>query len=128
MTPHDWLRIVPGEAPLLVSFPHTGTTIPAEFESDLVSPWLSRRDADWFIDRLYDFAEGATIVHTSISRTVIDVNRDPLADHCTQARRRRNSARPAPSTASRSIRTASAPTPRLSRTAAAGSSIRTIRP
>jgi formiminoglutamase len=77
MTAHDWLRIVPGEAPLLLSFPHTGTTIPAEFESDLVSPWLARRDADWFIDRLYDFAEGATIVHTSISRTVIDVNRDP---------------------------------------------------
>ena len=44
-----------------------------------VSPWLARKDADWWIDRLYDFAADldATIVHTAMSRTVIDVNRDP---------------------------------------------------
>jgi formiminoglutamase len=59
--------------------PHVGTTIPDSIESRLVSPWLSRRDADWHIDRLYDFAQDmdATIVATAISRTVIDVNRDP---------------------------------------------------
>lgn len=75
----DWLSITRGNAPLIVSFPHTGTDIPAELESRLVSPWLAQKDADWWIDRLYDFAEniGATIVHTAISRTVIDVNRDP---------------------------------------------------
>ncbi|WP_292608268.1 N-formylglutamate amidohydrolase, partial [Mesorhizobium sp.] len=51
----------------------------AGLENRLVSPWLGRRDADWWIDKLYDFAEdlGATVVHTAISRTVIDVNRDP---------------------------------------------------
>jgi len=34
---------------------------------------------DWHIERLYAFAHdlGATIVHTALSRTVIDVNRDP---------------------------------------------------
>lgn len=75
----DWLTIHRGDAPLVVSFPHTGTEIPAEYESRLVSPWLSRKDADWWIDQLYDFARdmGATTVHTAISRTVIDVNRDP---------------------------------------------------
>ncbi len=75
----DWLTIRRGDAPLIVSFPHTGTTIPPEYEQRLVSPWLARKDADWWIDRLYDFAGdlGATIVHTAISRTVIDVNRDP---------------------------------------------------
>ena len=75
----DWLTVTRGDAPLVVSFPHTGTDIPAEFESKLVSPWLSRKDADWWIDRLYDFVRemGATTVRTSISRTVIDVNRDP---------------------------------------------------
>ena len=43
------------------------------------SPWLARKDADWWIDRLYDFATGlgATTVRTMISRSVIDVNRDP---------------------------------------------------
>jgi N-formylglutamate deformylase len=74
-----WLTVVRGEAPLLVSLPHTGTEIPAAYERGLVSPWLARKDADWWIDRLYDFAAdlGATIVRTAISRTVIDVNRDP---------------------------------------------------
>ena len=74
-----FLSVVPGESPLLVSLPHTGTEIPAEFEPRLVSPWLARKDADWWIDRLYDFATalGATMVRTSLSRTIIDVNRDP---------------------------------------------------
>ena len=73
-----WLTVTRGDAPLLVSIPHTGTDL-AGLEERLVSPWLGRRDADWWIDRLYDFAGGlgATVVHTAISRTVIDVNRDP---------------------------------------------------
>ncbi|TIP96324.1 MAG: N-formylglutamate deformylase, partial [Mesorhizobium sp.] len=56
---------------MLVSIPHTGTDL-AGLENRLVSPWLGRRDADWWIDKLYDFAEdlGATVVHTAISRTV----------------------------------------------------------
>ncbi len=75
----SWLTVRRGSAPLLVSLPHTGTTIPAAFEGRLVSPWRARKDADWWIDRLYDFAAdlGSTIVHTAISRTIIDVNRDP---------------------------------------------------
>lgn len=75
----SWLTVRRGSAPLLVSLPHTGTTIPAEFEGRLVSPWRARKDADWWIDRLYDFAADldSTIVHTAISRTIIDVNRDP---------------------------------------------------
>ncbi len=75
----SWLSVRRGDAPLIVSFPHTGTEVPAEYDKRLMSPWLARKDADWWIDRLYDFASslGATIVHTAISRTVIDVNRDP---------------------------------------------------
>ena len=74
-----WLTIRRGNAPLLISLPHTGTDIPEDFRPGLRSLWLARRDCDWWIDRLYDFAESldATIVHTAISRTVIDVNRDP---------------------------------------------------
>jgi N-formylglutamate deformylase len=75
----DWLQIHRGSAPLIVSFPHTGTEIPAEIEGRLTSPWLGRKDADWHIEQLYGFAVelGATSIRTPISRTVIDVNRDP---------------------------------------------------
>jgi len=78
-TPLAWLAVHRGSAPLIVSFPHTGTDIPAEVESRLHSTWLARKDADWWVDRLYDFAAGlgATTLRTAISRTVIDVNRDP---------------------------------------------------
>ena len=74
-----WLTVRRGDAPLLVSLPHTGTELPPELEGRLVSPWLARKDADWWIDRLYAFAAdlGATVVHTALSRTAIDVNRDP---------------------------------------------------
>ena len=79
MTISDWLSVTRGDAPLVVSLPHTGTQFPPGFESRLVSPWRGRKDADRYLDRLYDFAAdlGATVVRTTISRTVIDVNRDP---------------------------------------------------
>ncbi len=74
-----WLTVERRDAPLILSFPHTGTELPAPFDQGLVSPWLAKRDADWWIERLYAFGRelGATVVHTAISRTVIDVNRDP---------------------------------------------------
>jgi formiminoglutamase len=79
MSIENWLTVTRGDAPLIVSLPHTGTLLPAEIEEKLVSPWLARKDCDWWIEKLYDFAQelGATVVHTAISRTAIDVNRDP---------------------------------------------------
>jgi N-formylglutamate deformylase len=74
----EWLSVQRGEAPLLVSMPHTGTDL-ADIEASVVSPWLARRDSDWWVDKLYSFAAdlGATVIRTAISRTVIDPNRDP---------------------------------------------------
>ncbi len=74
----DWLAITRGDAPLIVSIPHSGTLIPGDI-TGLVSLGLARRDADHHVDRLYGFAAdlGATIVHSRVSRTVIDLNRDP---------------------------------------------------
>ncbi len=74
----DWLSIIPGDAPLIVSIPHAGTAIPEDV-AGLLSLDLARRDADHHVDRLYAFAAdlGATIVQSQISRTVIDLNRDP---------------------------------------------------
>jgi N-formylglutamate deformylase len=75
---HDWLSITRGDAPLLLSIPHSGIEL-LDYESRFASPWLARRDADWWIAELYSFATqlGATVVRTSVSRSIIDVNRDP---------------------------------------------------
>jgi N-formylglutamate deformylase len=75
----EWLECRRGDAPLVVSLPHTGTEIPAAVADRLVSSWLARKDTDWHVERLHDFAAalGATVLRTRLSRTVIDVNRDP---------------------------------------------------
>ncbi|MDJ0278059.1 N-formylglutamate deformylase [Sphingomonas sp. 2R-10] len=75
----DWLHVRRGDAPLIVTFPHSGTDLTSRHTDAFLSPWLARRDADWWIDRLYAFAHGlgATTIRTDISRSVIDVNRDP---------------------------------------------------
>ncbi len=78
-TQTPWLTVRRGTAPLLLCMPHTGTDIPRRLEGDFVSAWLARRDTDWWIDRLYGFAAelGVSLVHTALSRSVIDMNRDP---------------------------------------------------
>ncbi|HEV7159165.1 MAG TPA: N-formylglutamate deformylase [Caulobacteraceae bacterium] len=79
MSPPGWLSVRRGAAPLIVSIPHAGTAIPPHLKGRFVSHWLARRDADWWVDELYAFAAdlGATVIATALSRSVIDVNRDP---------------------------------------------------
>ncbi len=74
----DWLRVHRGDAPLVVAFPHGGTEL-AGLDEQFVSPWHAQIDTDWWIAELYAFAAdlGATTVSTAISRSVIDMNRDP---------------------------------------------------
>lgn len=73
------IAAIRGEAPLIVSIPHAGTEIPDDLLGDIHSLDRARYDADLYIDRLYAFAVdlGATVFRTTISRTVIDMNRDP---------------------------------------------------
>jgi len=75
----SWVKVTRGDAPLIVSIPHAGDQLVPEMERRLVSPWLARKDTDWYIEKLYDFAPelGVTVVRTPLSRTVIDVNLDP---------------------------------------------------
>lgn len=75
----EWLRVERGAAPVVLTVPHSGVTIPEEIEARLASAWLARKDTDWWVDSLYGFARelDVTVVRTAISRTVIDVNRDP---------------------------------------------------
>jgi len=74
----DWLRVHRGAAPLVVAFPHGGTGL-AGLDDAFVSPWRARLDTDWWVEDLYAFVRdlGATTVTTGISRSVIDMNRDP---------------------------------------------------
>lgn len=68
-----------GTSPLILSIPHAGIEIPEEFSESFLSDWLARKDADWHLPELYSFAEtlDATILSATISRSVIDLNRDP---------------------------------------------------
>ncbi|MBV9621555.1 MAG: N-formylglutamate deformylase [Gammaproteobacteria bacterium] len=74
-----WLEVQARNAPLLLCMPHTGTEIPLHCEPALASGWRARKDTDWYVERLYESAQGlgASVVRTRISRTVIDPNRDP---------------------------------------------------
>ena len=74
----DWIIVERRDAPLIVSIPHAGTDL-LGFEPAFVDPWLARKDADWRLDELYDFVAplGATVLRTRLSRSIIDVNRDP---------------------------------------------------
>jgi N-formylglutamate deformylase len=74
----DWIIVERRDAPLIVGMPHAGTDL-LKFEPAFVDPWLARKDADWRLDELYDFvsALGATVLRTRLSRSIIDVNRDP---------------------------------------------------
>ncbi len=73
-----WLHVERRDAPLIVSIPHAGTEL-LHYEPRFVDSWRARRDADWHIPELYGFAAdlGATIVRTELSRSIIDLNRDP---------------------------------------------------
>jgi len=69
-----------GQSPLILSIPHAGLEIPGDIPEALQSTWLARKDADWHLPKLYGFAWdelSATVIVNYISRTVIDVNRDP---------------------------------------------------
>jgi formiminoglutamase len=75
----SFLHLRQGNRPLILSIPHAGTQLPASLQPRLTSLWLARKDADWWLPELYAFAAAldVTILWTDISRTVIDLNRDP---------------------------------------------------
>jgi N-formylglutamate deformylase len=66
-----------GSTPLLISFPHVGTEIPADQQHRYTERALQVEDTDWFLDRLYAFAAGmgAGLIVPRHSRYLIDLNR-----------------------------------------------------
>ena len=68
-----------GSAPLLLSFPHAGTEIPAALAARMTPAALQLADVDWHLPQLYAFARemGATLLAARFARHVIDLNRPP---------------------------------------------------
>jgi N-formylglutamate deformylase len=68
-----------GSSPLLVSIPHLGTEIPDDLKPRYDPRALAIEDADWHLDRLYNFLPslGASVLKPRYSRYVIDLNRPP---------------------------------------------------
>lgn len=68
-----------GSAPLLISVPHAGTHVSGALEERFTDAARSLPDTDWFVDRLYDFADAldATVIVATHSRYVVDLNRPP---------------------------------------------------
>lgn len=72
-------HLLRGDAPLLVSLPHVGTTLAAATAERLTAPARRLPDTDWLLVELYDFLPelGVTRLHAEHPRQLIDLNRPP---------------------------------------------------
>lgn len=69
-----------GRTPVLVEVPHAGTAIPEALRDEILAPRDTLlRDADLFVDRLYEDAprRGAALLSARWARYVVDLNRAP---------------------------------------------------
>jgi N-formylglutamate deformylase len=68
-----------GTASLLISMPHTGTSLPPCIAGRLTDAALRLPDTDWHLRRLYGFVDelGASVIVANHSRYAIDLNRPP---------------------------------------------------
>lgn len=71
------IHLKQGSVPLLVSFPHSGTFLPADLAKRMTPQGTAVPDTDWFLPRLYDFLDemGASTIQANFSRYVTDPNR-----------------------------------------------------
>ena len=69
----------PGESPLLISVPHSGTQVPQDISDCLTAKAQQLQDTDWYVDRLYGWVKelGVGMLVANYSRFVIDLNRPP---------------------------------------------------
>lgn len=68
-----------GQSPLILCLPHSGTEIPNAVEKRLNATGRLQADLAWRLERVFDFHEDldATVLRSSISRYVVDLDRDP---------------------------------------------------
>jgi N-formylglutamate deformylase len=67
-----------GNIGMLISMPHNGEAIANEIANTMTDTAKKVPDTDWYMDKLYDFADklGISIIKPKYSRYVIDLNRD----------------------------------------------------
>jgi N-formylglutamate deformylase len=70
--------LVTGSIGMLISMPHNGQLIPDSIASNMTLTGHQVPDTDWYMDKLYDFAQdlGISIIKPKYSRYVIDLNRN----------------------------------------------------
>jgi len=75
----DTHSLAPGNTPLVISVPHSGTAIPPYLMPQLTPLARTLPDTDWHVARLYDFAAalGATLIVARYTRYQVDLNRPP---------------------------------------------------
>lgn len=63
---------------MLISMPHNGEQIPSDIAKAMTDNAHKVPDTDWYMDKLYDFAQdlGIAIISPKYSRYVIDLNRN----------------------------------------------------
>lgn len=68
-----------GNIGMLISMPHNGQQIPSCIADTMTSSAANIADTDWYMDRLYNFAQamGIYVLSPKYSRYVIDLNRNP---------------------------------------------------
>ncbi|MHA7775281.1 N-formylglutamate amidohydrolase [Roseibium sp. M-1] len=68
-----------GQSPLILCLPHAGTDVPNAVEKRLNATGRLQADLSWRLERVFDLNKelGATVIRSSISRYVIDLDRDP---------------------------------------------------
>lgn len=75
-------QLHPGSVPLLISIPHLGTSIPAQFREIYTDEALQTGDSDWHLDQVYAMAKslGASMLGAKVSRYIVDLNRPPSGE------------------------------------------------
>lgn len=72
------LELRRGDSPVILCFPHVGTSVPESVALKLNDNGRLLADTDWHVDRLYEgLLPGATTLRANIHRYVVDANRDP---------------------------------------------------
>lgn len=78
-TPPPLFHLTRGQAPIFVSFPHSGTWLPPEIAANMTEVAKTVPDTDWHVPKLYAFLDsiGASRIEATHSRYVTDLNRPP---------------------------------------------------
>lgn len=77
----DVVAVAPGNSPVILAFPHSGTAMSEDVAARLDDNGRLLADTDWHLWRLYDgLLPGATTVRALQHRYVVDLNRDPAGN------------------------------------------------